>query len=161
MAIAPKPEPRPYIIQFAGTRFAFAELRFAIKRAAAISLGTLAEKPTYRRIAVFHRDTLDEETQLGIVIDGEYFPAPRPVTFEDLERAMVRRGFAFHLLNRATDRVQAEGRRLGMALGWDDARSKALHDAEDILREASERVADEMSHSERTAHYNVERLTER
>lgn len=157
MAIAPKPESRPYIIQFAGTRFTFPELRFAIKRAAAMTRGDEC-----KRVAVFHRDTFDEETQLGVVVLGEWFPAPRPASFEDLERAMVRRGFAFHLLNRATDKLQAEGRRIGMDEGWEDnAEHKAISDAEELLREASERVTDEMSHSERTAHYNVERLTER
>lgn len=163
MATNPKQESRPFIIEFAGTRFAFPELRFAIKRAAAITLGTIAEKPAYKRVVITYAPDPEsiEETRLGVVISGEWFPVTKPVTFEALERAMVQRGFAFHLLNRVHDRLQAEGRKAGMAIGWASAEFSALDAAGDIIKEANERVADEMTHTERTAHYNIERLTER
>lgn len=133
------------------TRFYFPELRFAIKRAAALSRGAA------QRIVISHVDTDGEEAQLGVAVLGEYFATPKPATFEDLERAMVQRGFAFHLLNRVHDRLRAEGRQVV----WASAEFSALDAAGDIIKEANERVADEMSHAERSAHYSIERLTEK
>lgn len=155
-----EPKKQPFTITFdvgasKATRFYFPELRFAIKRAAALSRGAA------QRIAISHLDTDGEETQLGVCVLGEYFATPKPPTFEDLQRAIVQRGFAFHLLNRVLDRLQAEGSQLGRERGWSSEVFRALDAAEDIIKDANERVVDEMTHAELTAHYNIERLTEK
>lgn len=154
--MAEQKQPFTVNIDNSKSRFFFPELRFAIARARALTRdGGISPRATI----TYHDD--DDVTQLGVVVLGEWFPAQKPASFEELTRAMVHRGFAFHFLESVTDRIQAETRKLGISRGWESLEVRALSAAEDIIEAALERVTDEMDHSERTAHYKVARLTER